>query len=291
MAINYVLQNWPLFPEITDILEYSERMGQLGGPIDRSMMRAVATEFNLDLSIYVDGYVVRINGPENTANTNVDLFFAEEEYMLLGDVFREETLFEGGNDVLVDIDNVLARVLEEDDAMSLRTMVNAGIINPYAVDANGNNILRLAVMGGATDIVGSLINEFAFVNGVFQIILEEDNFTLLEAMVNARIINPNQIDANGNNLLHLAVMADATEIAASLIYQWDFNREYINNEGEIAAVYASFPVMDYVLSNLTMAEVLVNWGVPFPAEVVQDGAGLRLGGEFGYSDNVVADHA
>ena len=294
MAVNHILRDWPLFPEIADILEYSNRMIQPGAPVDRYMMEALATELNLDITVYVDGYVVEINGPENTINTNVDLFVAETDYILLEDVFGGEGAFEG-DDVLVDIEDVLQRVLAQDDALLFRTMVDAGIIDINEVDVDGNNILYSAVMEGASGIIIMLAYKFGIYNGIIDYVLESDSSTLLDSLIDAGIIDINEVDVNGNTLLHLAVMGGAVEIAAVLVHEWGFNVEYVNNEGNIAVDYAAFPVMDYVLGNLSMEEVVANWGPPIPAAVdgngtnyaaanaIPQGYELYLGGEVAYN--------
>lgn len=152
--------------DLTNIIRLNIVGNQIGGlELDPYMIQYFANTYHCDVYIrfvvpnHIDDHVVRImdlsSGVVENSPYNIYLDYTGEYYSPAFYAFEI-------NNVDLNLNDLLDYILVEDSSTMLEYFMNAGLIDLYSVDINGNNILHLAVIEGATEIIAVITGEMDF---------------------------------------------------------------------------------------------------------------------------------
>lgn len=160
-VIESILTGWQIFPEIPNIANYYNWIREEETPVDLYLMQAFANIYHINLHIHVNtpvydnSYVVLItdeNRSPEIHQVNIFLNYNGESYTPLS-----YNPLSNSNHEYIAIGDLLDTLLNHDSYTLLEYFINAGLIDPYAVDHNGNNLLHLAAMHDSTEIIAELV--------------------------------------------------------------------------------------------------------------------------------------
>lgn len=149
---NHMLAEWPSYPEINDIISYTNYIRQAAAPLDVFLIQNVANILGLDINIRTAGEIIAVRGTGPNL-LPIDLIFSDTG-------FTVSNLLPVDDDSQIPLNQVASYAIDTDNASMFRALLDIGIININYVDEEGDTWLHIAALYGAAEIAAVLCDDY-----------------------------------------------------------------------------------------------------------------------------------